>query len=314
MPTTAPAQTKQQPLKTRKPEPREYLFRLTERFPEFYEGSSPYPARIFIKNEDDILWAYKNGVPLKLTDTIGKDDEIEYRPRRIRYVSGLPSIFADEQETENRPLPERVTANSDNKDKLAFHRGENRVDVNDRARRNFLHCMNQCKNQHPNARQFHKVNAKFEMVDFAYADEQKVLLGQLKEKAYEIARTARTEEMIPHAKYLNIPFNHSATDEEVDIDAVRADYKDKALSSPQLFLDTFNDPKVKIVYQIKTLVENGDITVGGVAPGQVHWVKTGTLVTVLPPEREPIDYLADFAITKAGEEFANNLRAYGAVK
>jgi hypothetical protein len=137
-------------------------------------------------------------------------------------------------------------------------------------------------------------------------------LGQIRAKAYELAKTARIEQLLPHAKFLNISFKHNDTGEAKDNDAIREEYIDYAYRNPQKFLESFTDPKVKIIYQIRNLVEAADITIGGKTAGQAHWVSTGAFIAQLPPDRDPIEFLAEFAITKQGEEFSNNLRAFKA--
>lgn len=315
--TTALPKKVIKPLRT---EPREFIFRLTKKYPEFFPGSSPYAARLALPMMDDILWPYIDGKPVNINKLDTDLTNAVYQPRQIRYVSGANSHFVDEQElgndaykldTNNR---NRLLDNEVNRDRLTFERGEIKVAAFDTTLKNYLWCRNDSKNQHPfasqNGMKQKQLNIQYEMIDFGYADREKVSLGLQKEKAYEIARTARLEEMIPHAKFLNIQFNHSGTDEAKDMEAVREDYKDIALNNPKRFLDTFDDPRVKIIYHIRSLVEKGNISIGGRIAGQAHWAETGTMIAQLPPDKEPIDFLAEYALTKAGEEFSNNLRAF----
>lgn len=317
---SAPEKSVAKQTTTRRPEPPFYIFRLTEKFPELFKGSSPYPARLDLPTTDTILWPYIDGRPVAFDENFDPK-EADYAPRAIRYVAGTNTIFVDEQEkTEAFKLDingrNRLLDNEANKRDLTFQNAEIRVPSHNKTLRNYLWCNNQCKNQNTKAsdrgERFKKLNTRYEMLDFGGQDQIAISLGQIRAKAYELAKTARIDQLLPHAKFLNISFKHNDTGEDKDNDAIREEYIDYAYRNPQKFLESFTDPKVKIIYQIRNLVEAADITIGGKTPGQAHWVSTGAFITQLPPDRDPIEFLAEFAITKQGEEFSNNLRAFKA--
>ena len=309
-------------VKQKRPEPEQYIFRLTKKHPEYYEKSSPFTARLSLVNQDEIYWPYINDQALPWDDGTTVESipkEAVFHPRRIRYISGANTIFVDEQERNNDTYKlhegkNRFLDNDNNKSDIEFkNHGEIRADRNKRTLRNYLWANNQCLNQFPMANdrgdRFKKVETIYRMIDFVNTDIDKVALGELREKAYELARTARTKEMLPHAKFLNIMFSHDGTNYRKDDAAIKQDYIDYALANPAKFLSSYNDPKVKVIYQIKELLENGDITFGKVQ-GQAHWLVNGTFITQLPPDKDPTAYLAEFSMTKDGEEFANNLRGF----
>ena len=162
---------------------------------------------------------------------------------------------------------------------------------------------------HPKARRY-KGQPVYQMLDFGQIDKEKIDTGEMRRKAYELAHTARLEELIPHAKHLNIPFTIGDTGQSREWDAIRADYIDKAYQDPKTFLDTFSDPKIKIQYQISRLHESGQLAINSIVAGQAHWRATNKFITMLPPDKNPIEYLADFSITEAGREFSNQLQAF----
>jgi hypothetical protein len=314
---TAPEKTVAKTAKRQ--EPAFYIFRLTEKFPELFKGSSPYPARLDLPVSDTILWPYLDDRPVGFDENFDPKD-VYYSPRAIRYVAGSSSIFVDEQEKNSEAYKldnngrNRLLDNEANKRDLTFQNAEIRVPSHNRVLRNYLWCNNQCKNQFAKANdrgnKYKMLNAKYEMLDFGGKDQVTITLGQSRAKAYELAKTARTEQLLPHAKFLGISFIHYDTNEPKDMEAIKEEYIDYAYKNPEAFMKSFTDPKVKIMYQIRNLVEQGDITIGGKTAGQAHWVSTGGLITQLPADRDAVEFLAEFAITKDGEEFSNNLRAY----
>lgn len=307
----------------RKREPKSYIFRLGEKWlTEYKKREDPHCGRLMLPMQDDIYWPYyenenKELVPAGIDENIlGK--VVEFLPRTIRFVSGAKSIFMDEQEKTgvyalNAKGENRLLENPSNRDKLMFNNGELHVQANDKVLKNYLHCRNDCKNQNPKAndhgRRAKMINPEFELLDFGHQDFTAVELGQKKEDAYSLAKTARDPEMIPHARFLNIPFVHDGSNEPKSDERIKQDYIDFAYNNPIKFLDTFNDPRIKVLYKIKTLIETQEITLNKVV-GQAHWVKTEGFIVQIPQDQEPVTFLSEFALSKQGEEFMTNLRSF----
>jgi hypothetical protein len=306
--------------------PEQYLFRLLRKTPYVYDGQPVHGAPFLLKSEDTVLWAYKvdeDGNPLldKLEQPIpyGVDEEAPadhtyFEVRRLRYIPNFNSIFVDEQ----KGITERIDGQRHNildnptiREKLTFNRAELRVKSTEKNLYNFLRFMTQCSLSHPNVRPLKNIDPTYELVDFGYMDRQKIEKGQRKEKAFDIAHTARREELIPHAKFLGIALT-TPDGLERDWDAIKYDYKEYALTNADTFLSSFNDPKIKTIYQIKVLSEFGEISYEN---GTAKWNKTKSFIAQIPNDKEPYDFLASFALTEDGETFANNLKAiYNDVK
>jgi hypothetical protein len=331
--TTAPEKPVAKKPIVRRITPSRYTFQLLKKYPNHGEGgladafiprNTDFAANWGATNQDEIYWPYKvddegNYTPVGFDYEIQPTDQIEYLPRTIRYVYGARSIFKDEQEQGNDAYKldqngrNRLLENELNKTNLVFTKGEKNVDASNRTLWQYLMCMNQCENQIRKARDERNnrakaINFEFKLLDFGYMAEQKVLLGVEKEKAYEIAKSARKEEMYPHAQRLGIKMTYDGTSDRRDFEEVKADYKDFAYNHPGKFIETFNDPRTKIIFQVRELLENDKITLLR-TPGQAHWVDTGVLIAQIPPDQDPLEFLASFSMTKEGEEFANNLRA-----
>lgn len=313
---TAPAASKQAPsaIPIRRKEPEFFNFQLTKKHPEYFKGSSPYPPRYQVKREDTILWAYRNDVPLKLTEQIktdsegNPDPEVYFEVRRLRYIAGHPSPFVDEQEKNDRPLQDRLLNDTKNHDNLVFEKGRKKVDGADKALRTYLWCMSECKNQHPNAKTLRPTNDTYELLDNTAATERQLMIDEMRDKAYELATKAERAIMLPHAKYMGILFTHE-TGEDKEERLIRVEYKKKAMDDPYKFMESFNKPEIKLIYTISQLIEKQEITINGISSGQVHWVGSGKLIANLPQDQEPIPFLAKFALSTEGEAFGEALKA-----
>lgn len=320
MATPQKAPTKVSPLKKadtpKRPGSLVYFRKIKEIDPAHKIGGIRPPT--YLKTEDSILWPYEiddegNSKPVGLHVTpemlvkMQTTKQIEWLPRSIRYIQGLQTFFKDEQERGGKELSPQVLGNYANRDALVMTDGEIRVQAFDMVRINFLHCMNQCENQHPLANRYSSAPPLYRLLDFGARDRQNAERGKLKEKAFKLAQDARNSEMIPHAKYLNIPFIIGETTEERDIDSIKSDYKDYAYNKPEHFIATFNDPRLKINYLIQSLLERREILVEN---GQARFNTTNTPIMTIPPDKTPSDALTDYSLTEDGEYFAQQIQAF----
>jgi hypothetical protein len=148
----------------------------------------------------------------------------------------------------------------------------------------------------------------YRLVSFIENDDDRVELGKKKDLAYDHARNCSIEEMIPHAKFLGISFAHASTGEDRGYDAIREDYKSKALESPSEFLIYANNPRVKAQYIVQKALDSGVVTTG-VVKGQAHWNQTKQFICILDVSQKDLDAVTDFAMTEEGESFMRTLKA-----
>ncbi len=280
------------PTATKKPkrQPDQYVFRLVHEHVRSHEGASVFPPRFTVTNQDNILYNY------------GTAEEPDFRPRQIRYLDGYPTIFVDEQE-EKGNITDSVTGNP--KNSITFENGNLVVPAWNKQLYQFLLLSNQCEQ---NTNKLKMVKNVYRLLDFANSDEDTVELGKKKDRAYDVARNAAVEEMIPHAKYLGISFIHPATGEERDYDAIREDYKSKALENPEKFLLYANNPRIKTLYLVSRGLESNIITTGFVK-GQAHWTATKQLIANIDVSKKPLDAITDYGMTDEGESFLRTLKA-----
>lgn len=290
-------------------EPTFFAFKLLKQFKKEKDADSPFSLRTYLPRQDTILWAYIDDQPVSVNYQIKESDEVQFRPRQIRYVDGYKTFFVDEQETNGVAWPEtdRRLTNENNYDKLVFFKGTLKVESFDATRKNFIQCLNVCENQHPNAGRFKSSEFLFKMLDFGFDDKKKVDLAQMRAKAFETANDAREKEMLPHAIYLGIA-TENPDGTKRSSDAIKADYIEYALKEPYKFRETFNDPKIANLEKIKQLIDKQQITLGGKVKGQAHWVNSGELIIELPTDAEPINFLAEYSLKKEGAKFAGLLQ------
>ena len=274
------------------------------------------------------MWPYKQvdgkNIPLPLDldtseiDAFNEGKEgaaiLSWLPRQIRYIVGLNSPFADEQDSDaTRPDingQNGLVNNPANRDALMLITGEVKLPSVDIVLGNFLWLSNQCENQHPKARRYGIGRPLYYKVDFGEVDQVKVDLGKLREEMYKYAKTADLEEMMAHADYLGISFIHEETQQDREWDAIREDYKEIAISDPIGFNKSANNPKIKMMYVIKRLQQAGKIGINAVQNGQAHWMDTRRLIATLPPDRQPVEFLAEYALTGEGDVFAKQVQQF----
>jgi hypothetical protein len=266
-----------------------YIFRLLKEHPKYHEGASIFPPYFTIPNKDIILWNF------------GTENEPDFQPREIRYIDGYKTIFVDEQEV-NGPLADGVVNKQTNI--ITFNNGFLNVPSWNKPLVEFLSLNNQCSK---NTNKFKRVSDTYMLLNLGNNDENAVELGKKKDRAYDLARSASEEDMIPHAKFLGIPFVHASTGEERDMDVIREDYKAKALENPEKFLLMANNPKLKLRFLVEKGLEKSIITVG-LVKNQAHWVATKQMITQLPANQTAVDALTEFATTEDGSGFISTLR------
>lgn len=280
---------KKPPVKKAKKVPDVYIFRLIQEHPKYYEGASIFPPRFVIPNKDTAIFNY------------GTEEEPDFRPRQIRYLDGFPTIYVDEQE-KNGPVADRIVSNQRNV--ITFENGHLMVPSWNKVLFDYLMASNQCEQNTNKARQTKNV---YKLLDFSNNDQNVVELGKRKDLAYDMARNASVEDMIPHAKFLGITFVHPSTGEDRDWDAIREDYKSKALQDPDNFLLFANNPRIKTMFTVEQGLKNNIITTELVR-GQLHWSSSKQLITVLDPNQKVSEAIADFCMTEEGLAFFKTLK------
>lgn len=228
--------------------------------------------------------------------------------RRMRLLRGAQTIWFDEQPP--TVFPQRYVDN--NLLTMTFDKGDCVISVNDplkikAAELTMRNVANQKK---------YGAQAKAKDIYF-YEWDSTAISRKVKEdddktmKAMQLAYTIPLDEIIPHAKYLNIPFQ-----DEMGVafneDTLRTEYARYAKNHSAKFLDSVHSPIVKTAFLVKKAIDKGFIDLGK-QRGVAYWTDGG-FITALPEGRDAVEYLIEMAMThgEANAAFASQLRELSA--
>ena len=266
------------PVKEVRKEPKTYVFKLiTNASPN---DKKPFPPRFMLANTDIVF-----------------DEEKGYK-RAIRYLPGINTIWADEQEN----LPETVV---NKRPSIIFVDGYLYVNSTDRMLIEFLMRSNRCLNAE---NRDENMQPTYEMMNFEAISKKNIQNVKTKHEAMKIALSAPESSMIEHIEYLGIT-KINAQGVEKDSDELRVEYVSIAENNPALFLKSYDNPTTKAFYLVKKAFDSGELT-ESITPGQVHWSSTRALISVVPSGEKTIDHLVKFCFKEGeGARFYERLKS-----
>lgn len=121
------------------------------------------------------------------------------------------------------------------------------------------------------------------------------------EQAMKYAKEASDEQMLYHARHLNINFMDKFGAEK-DTGIIRNDYRRLAVNNPALFLKDYDNPKLKIKFLIQKAMEDGLIDIHHVR-GEARWGSTKSLIIRYDMRKDAVDELVNYAFTDEGKDF-----------
>lgn len=265
----------------KKSEPKEYIFQLVDKV--HHTTSSiprpPYPEVYFIRNSDVIF------------------DEESGTERNIRYLEGVSTIFEDEQE-------HLSDAKKKQRPEIKFIYGVLRVDASRTSLIKFLMSSNMCEAKKNRMRDSRVV---YRLLDFEKQEEESISAAELRMKAMKLAMDAPVEIMIPHAQYFGINFKNQYNEDRGE-KAIRVDYLSQAESKPEAFINSYNNPIVKVEYIIRKALNVGMIDTH-TTKGQAIWGDSKKFITVIPDRAEPVKHLSEYALSDKGADFYLQLKS-----
>jgi len=227
-------------------------------------------------------------------------DPTSGKTRRMRLLRGAQSIWFDEQPP--NVFPEKYV----NKNILCleFEKGQCIIPIHEKLKIQAAELSNR------NTSNPKRVGAKdIYFYEWNPVEQNKKAIDEENDiiKAMQLAMTVPLEEMVPHAKYLNIAFQD---EQGIDFDeaALRAAYIRKAKNEADKFLKSVHSPVVKTTFMVQKAIANGQIDLGKQV-GAAYWTDGG-FITTLPEGKDAVDYLIEFAMLHgdASTEFMNQLR------
>lgn len=268
------------------------VYRLVDRNNKLRDDTPPYPPYKRFPNTDIISWNY------------GSEKNPDWRERAIRYLPGYQSIFVDEQEANGRIIPEQVIANAP---RFEIIEGEIKVRPHEHTKIKFLDLCNRNVNS-PN--RTGRVEAIFEKYSEEEVIKKKSDKLKAQREAITLAAQATPEQIAFHAKYLGISIMDSVTHATRTLEAIKADYEECALENPEKFIQTFNDPDLKLKWLIENALDNNQINLT-LVPGKAVWFGSKEEICEIPAGMFPSEALFNHSQTKDGEGLAKRLRKEG---
>jgi hypothetical protein len=220
------------------------------------------------------------------------------RIRKMRFIDGFDKIWVDEQpeKIEDSVLQSELNI-------IIIKNGELRVNSYEKAKLEFI-------NNHPaNPKSPYKMTGVmplFELSDEGAAALEELELQELRFDAMAKARALKDDEMLVHAKEIGIVFTETNGQLSRDVAAIKKDYRAFAEKNPKAFLDTYEDPKIKIRYWVKKALEENVIDLETV-PGQAKWTQTKGLISAIPDGSDVVDFLTNLTYVDAGAELKKRL-------
>jgi hypothetical protein len=262
----------------KKRQPSEYVFQLLVNFRN-PDGTLSFPPSFFLRNQSVVF------------------DEETGRERATRYLEGISTIWQDEQDS----LPENIQNRRPN---IQFKDGFLRVPATKPTLVEFLLKNDQYEKKKNRMDKYSP--ATYTMINYEEAEEEQLKKSENKLEAMKIAMNSSEQEMLAHAKFLNVRFTYENGEPRSE-SAIRSDYVTKAQNNPDVFLKTVNNPVVKAKYMVTKAMENNLITIAHIK-GQAHWRQTKLLIAQVPDGADAAKFLSEFALTEKGAEFYNKLK------
>lgn len=268
---------KEAPVK--KYEPKEYIFKLVDKFYSTSTHKPPYPETYTIRNTDVIY-----------------DEESEME-RNIRYLEGVSTIFEDEQEHLSEQKKKQ-------RPEIRFIYGTLVVPAHKTSLVKFLTVSNmnsKTVKRMPNTRPV------YELINFEEQEQAAIDKSEYRMDAMKLAMSAPKEIMIPHCDYIGVPFKNQYGVERSER-GIRVDYLEFADKNPDAFIKTYNNPVVKIQYVINKAINVNMIDLS-FTKGQAVWGDTKKFIAQIPDNALPVKFLSELCLTDKGKDFYAQLKS-----
>jgi hypothetical protein len=263
----------------KKREPTEYIFQLINKIYYAQPGKSPYPENYFLRNTDIIF------------------DEETKTERNIKYLEGVNTIFVDEQEHlsdgKKNSMPE-----------IRFVNGILRVPANKTSLIKFLTSSNMYNKK---KNRMEHVLPVYSIINFEEQEEVAINKAEVRMSAMKLAMDAPVEIMFPHAEFLGVRQKNQFGENRGE-KAIRVEYLGYAEGNPESFINTYNNPLVRVQYLIKKAVSLNLIDLG-TSKGQAIWGDTKKFISQIPDNEDAVKHLAELCLTEKGKEFYMQLKS-----
>lgn len=211
---------------------------------------------------------------------------------RMRLLAGVDSIWLKDQKDIPKEYAERNARN------IYFPRGAKfvRIDKDDNTMLEFArltrHNIGSPKRRSGSKAEFYEYDP---LAEAKAAEEKEFMELEMAIKAKEMP----VAKMKKHASFLNINFINELGLPKPD-EKLRAEYMLYAKRNPDFFKRTADTEQVDIQYAIKMAILEAKIDIGR-QPGTAFWANSNGIICRIPPNKNPLEYLTELAMTNSPE-------------
>jgi hypothetical protein len=213
-------------------------------------------------------------------------DETTGRNRKIQYVLGEQSIYADEQSSFNPVLGD-----------IIFHNGSLPVQYQQVTLREFLEKSNY---NISNPERMSNKKSIFETVNLESNAEKDLESLESEFHVMETLMSMDAQKMVGYARAMEVDVDRSMYE-------IKHDMMVMAKNNPELFMEKISNPKLERK-QVIMDAEEGKILTIDVVNRQVKWgFGSKQMITVIPVGLNPYDHFVDYTFETEGKEVFNKI-------
>ena len=214
-------------------------------------------------------------------------DESTGRNRKIQYVLGEQSIYADEQSSFNPVLGD-----------IIFHNGSLPVQYQQVTLREFLEKSNY---NISNPERMSTKKSIFETVDLETSAGKDLQSLETEFHVMETLMSMDAQKMVGYARAMEVNVNRSMYE-------IKHDMMIMAKNDPELFMEQISNPKLERKQVIMDADENNILTID-TANRRVSWgIGSKQMITVVPVGLNPYDHFVDYTFETEGKEVFNKIK------
>ena len=209
------------------------------------------------------------------------------RNRKIQYVLGEQSIYADEQSSFNPVLGD-----------IIFHNGSLPVQYQQVTLREFLEKSNY---NISNPERMSTKKSIFETVDLETSAEKDLQSLETEFHVMESLMSMDAQKMVGYARAMEVDVNRSMYE-------IKHDMMVMAKNDPKLFMEQISNPKLERKQVIMDADENNILTID-IANRRISWgIGSKQMITLVPVGLNPYDHFVDYTFETEGKEVFNKIK------
>ena len=224
--------------------------------------------------------------------------------RNIRYYDGCTTLFVDKQPQDKDLVAQLISQTKQQRfiDGKAGWNGYEKM---------LLMYMNMCSWNTESPFRTKTANGIFKPINADQIANEKVSRIDQMEEALKLSKEATETKMMIHAAYLGIPTTDWDSGNDLTEKEIRALYRERAMSHPKEFIDSFGNKSIEVKYYIDKALETGTIS-NKFNPNKATWGSKNTVIcdiSGLKTHEAISQKIFEFSQSEDGAEFLVQLKA-----